>query len=618
MNEEELQKAIEEEEKRRQKEFDEYQYGDDEVRKKRESGEEQLEIPFESRNLARVGAGLAFEVGANSILDLFTAIPGSQQLGSAAINALAQGIRGGKFSFGELLASAAASQIPGLSQAKAITKAGKLARATGQGAVSGAIEATSIAAVDEGRLPTAQEVGLGVGAGGLFGAGFNIAGDKLVDPRVTGMFRDLKARINNPQSSFDLAGTVGAARRKKISKSPGQMSLSDIDETAGMSEEALTDLYLQRRIELGETPPTSPIQYKGKEGQKIARRLATRRITVEDLEPILAERPDIPREKASEYIKLLTAQRRGRNERNQIGKLRRTEKGYVGAIEFLNQKAITKHSGSADEIAAEISAELRTDVTPKDLQKILDNEGTINFQTEGMSKPIPIKNFEDLQKAYLSRLERYDEIPAFEQGHVFAVNNIIKDNNITSLANFSNNLEPEIARSIYRRMDEKAIQEIIDLNNLRIRPKKLKEKDFLIQIAEGNRSRKAKKDPDKVVADLFGTGYGLRESFLNFVYPERSLNNIIPADLKEEFAIRYREELEYLLSNLTTLGAKPGQIGPATADKLRLRAVNEVLKFIEPFEGIDTEDILTRIITTSRLLDKTDMVDPATGLLYGQ
>ena len=141
---------------------------------------------------------------------------------------------------------------------------------------------------------------------------------------------------------------------------------------------------------------------------------------------------------------------------------------------------------------------------------------------------------------------------------------------------------------------------------------------MLTKIAEGNRSRKAQKDPDKVIADLYGTGYGLRESFLNFVEPERSLSNIIPADLKEEFAIRYREELEYLLSNLTTLGAKPGQIGPATADKLRLRAVNEVLKSIEPFEGIDTENILTRIINTSRILDKTDMVDPATGLLYGQ
>tara|TARA_B100000614_G_C14525197_1_gene484234 strand:- start:51 stop:1652 length:1602 start_codon:yes stop_codon:yes gene_type:complete len=214
MNEDELtQEDIDEYNKRRQEEYDEFTKGNEEIRKKQED-DQQLELPLESRKLnpARVGAGLAFEVGANTLLDALTAIPGSQQLGSAAINALAQGIRGGKFSFGEVLASAAASQIPGLSQAKAITKAGKLARAAGQGAVSGAIESTSIAAVDEGRLPTAQEFGLGVGAGGILGAGFNIAGDKLVDPRVTGMFRDLRARINNPQSSFDLAGTVGAAK----------------------------------------------------------------------------------------------------------------------------------------------------------------------------------------------------------------------------------------------------------------------------------------------------------------------------------------------------------------------------------------------------------------------
>ena len=215
MNEDELTKELEVYEKRRQEEYDEATKGNEEIRKKRE-GDQQLDIPglFEARSGARIGAGLAFEVGANSFLDALTLVPGSQQVGSALINAIAQGIRGGKFSFGELLASAAASQIPGLSQAKAVTKAGRLARATGQGAVSGAIEATSIAAVDEGRLPTAQEFGLGVGAGGIFGAGFDIAGDKLVDPRVTGMFRDLKARINNPQSSFELAGTVGAAKAR--------------------------------------------------------------------------------------------------------------------------------------------------------------------------------------------------------------------------------------------------------------------------------------------------------------------------------------------------------------------------------------------------------------------
>ena len=85
------------------------------------------------------------------LIDALTAA-GSQAAGSAVINAIAQGIRGGKFSFGEVLAAAAASQIPGLAQGKAITRAGKLTRAAGEDALSGAIEATGIAAVDKVKL----------------------------------------------------------------------------------------------------------------------------------------------------------------------------------------------------------------------------------------------------------------------------------------------------------------------------------------------------------------------------------------------------------------------------------------------------------------------------------
>jgi hypothetical protein len=174
--EKELREAQEQANRRNEEGFKDLTEG--KIRRKR-TGEddEQLEIPFESRNLGRLGAGLAFEVGANSILDFFTLVPGSQAAGSAVINAIAQGIRGGKFSFGEVLAAAAASQIPGLAQGKAITKAGKLTRAVGEGALSGAIDATSIAAVDQGRLPTAREFALGVGAGGILGAGFQQAGE---------------------------------------------------------------------------------------------------------------------------------------------------------------------------------------------------------------------------------------------------------------------------------------------------------------------------------------------------------------------------------------------------------------------------------------------------------
>ena len=211
--EKELREAQEQYDRENQEIYDEVTKGNEEIRRKRE-GDQQLEIPglFEARSGARIGAGLAFEVGANSILDFFSLVPGSQAAGSAIINAIAQGIRGGKFSFGEVLGSAAASQIPGLAQGKAITTAGKFTKAAATGAVSGGIEATSIAAVDRGELPTIQELGLAIGAGGILGAGFQKVGDEL-DPKVRGLFQDLKARVNGDMSPFDLAGSVGAAKR---------------------------------------------------------------------------------------------------------------------------------------------------------------------------------------------------------------------------------------------------------------------------------------------------------------------------------------------------------------------------------------------------------------------
>ena len=193
--EKELREAQEQANQRNEEGFKDLTEG--KIRRKRTGEEdneefEQLEIPFESRNLGRVGAGLAFEVGFNSLLDALTAVPGSQQVGSAVINAIAQGIRGGKFSFGEVLGAAAASQIPGLAQGKAITKAGRIMRAAGRGAASGAIDATSIAAVDEGRLPTAQEFGLGIGAGGILGAGFQQAGEGASE-----LLKNIRKRVNS-------------------------------------------------------------------------------------------------------------------------------------------------------------------------------------------------------------------------------------------------------------------------------------------------------------------------------------------------------------------------------------------------------------------------------------
>ena len=153
-----------------------------------------------------------------------------------------------------------------------------------------------------------------------------------------------------------------------------------------------------------------------------------------------------------------------------------------------------------------------------------------------MSKPVEIKNIDDLRKAYLARVARYKNIPAFERGHVFAADNIIKDNKVANLTDFKNNLEPEIARSIYRQLDDEALDELIRLNV----DNNFEDIESLYeQILAGNRSRKNLDDPDKVIAALYGRDYGLRESFLNFVYPDRSLGRLIPPDLKAAFTDLY-------------------------------------------------------------------------------
>ena len=130
---------------------------------------------LDPRSGFRTTLGLGVELVGNTGLDAFSFVPGSQQAGSALLNILAQKIRGGKFSKGEVLAAAATSQIPGLSQAKAITKAGKILRGSAKGGITGGITTTSMTAVDEGRAPTIGEFATGVGSGAVLGGMFETA-----------------------------------------------------------------------------------------------------------------------------------------------------------------------------------------------------------------------------------------------------------------------------------------------------------------------------------------------------------------------------------------------------------------------------------------------------------
>ena len=190
LTEEGLEEDIKRNEERRQKEYDEATKANEELRRKQtrrgRGGETQLDIPdlFEARSGLRTTAALGTEIFLNTLVDpLFE--PGTQVAAGTAINWLAQRIRGGELSKGELAAAGLASLIPGGAQGRAITQ---FAKGAGKGALSGAIETAGMAGIDEGRLPTKEELAAGLGIGAAFGGA-------LSTPQATKALQDLRGRI---------------------------------------------------------------------------------------------------------------------------------------------------------------------------------------------------------------------------------------------------------------------------------------------------------------------------------------------------------------------------------------------------------------------------------------
>ena len=178
LTEEGLDEFVKRNEERRQKDYEENKYRNRELqRRQQERDNQQLEIPdmFKAGSTARTLTGLGVEIGGNFLLDAFTFVPGSQQAGSAVLNYLQQVIRGGPISKGEILAAAAASQIPFLQQAKAATRGGKFIRGVAKGSTAGAIDSSVRPIIDEKRAPTVGEFATGVTAGGAFGGMFDLA-----------------------------------------------------------------------------------------------------------------------------------------------------------------------------------------------------------------------------------------------------------------------------------------------------------------------------------------------------------------------------------------------------------------------------------------------------------
>ena len=553
----------------------------------------------EEDNNPRFAESITFEVGANVALDKATAgllvapIPGARPLyalanvaGSGIINYLAQRIRGTEFSLGELATASGLSLVPGGTQAK--TLKGAIGKSTVKGAGLGVTQVTSESLIDTGKLPDAETLVTGGLFGGVAGGLFQTAADS------DEVLKAIGKRIKNP---FDDAITVYAmspkkGSRKGIPDNPEEISAMEAagqtnvfksfaaDPRLGQTDDQIMDAYKAYRGKVGD-PYIEP-KKAFKRGQ------VTRRIKVKDLQPILKEHPEIPKDKVNEYIQFVKDEGKtlGQtmtflNDAYINGKLGVKKLGNL-TVEDLTP--IPTRTGSPQEIAEDMSAILGQNITVKTLDNIIQEKGAITVQIADKDV-MQVTDLESLTKAYMARLQRYKDIPAFERGHVFAAKNIYDDRKVASLSDYKGNLEPEIARSTYNIVDGQSFDDILaDVD--------------LVDILIGNRSRAEKSDPDKVVARLLGTDYGLRESFLNFVYPQRALANKIPADAKADFIDDYVEEM-----NIALMDFDGGQVGVNTLDFIRAAVLKKILP---KYEALN-DDLVEGLITVTNKATGRDM-----------
>ena len=359
-----------------------------------------------------------------------------------------------------------------------------------------------------------------------------------------------------------------------------------------------TDAFLSQQYANLRKQEGNPIQTKLSTAK--ARRQVTRKIKVSDLDLILQEFPDIPKDKANEYIQAIREEERGQNLVAGSPRKGGNGKGLIGTLRWLNSVAMAPNSKTPSDInvkdvADELSAEFNQTITIKTLDNIIQEKGSIPVEIAD-KEIMQVTDLDSLIKAYIRRVERYNSIPAFEAGHVFAAKNIMEDFNIPKnekLANYKGNLEPEIARSIYSMVDDEALKDLLKGSDLEA-------------VVIGNRGRKDESDPDKVIAALYGRDYGLRESFLNFVYPERSLKNKIRDDLKSVFTDIYKEEMELALSDFDGRGGGKGTISPRILDVIRNRVLRD--RVMPYFEEEGLQEVMEALTLTSDKISGRSMV----------
>ena len=359
-------------------------------------------------------------------------------------------------------------------------------------------------------------------------------------------------------------GLVMGTRKPKFT-SPGQQPIDfsysnlneQIEEEPLLTEEDLTD---EEKIRYGQLNAQSAISIEDYLAQFGASTISRKAIRTDMLEPFKAKYGATD-EQVREYVQLAN----------------RNTRDIARTIQYLNYEyKLSQPNADIDDIAAEMSLLFGQNITPETIDAIIQGQGgKILYQTDGMKRrkepAIEITDRESLLQAYVARLNLLNTHGAFDKGHVYAADQILKDNKVSN-ASMYRNLDAEIRASIQQLVSDVEIEQLIN-------GQLTKGTDY-IDVIIGNRSKQAGGDPaDKIFERLYGNAYGLEEDFKNFLFPNQNLANMIHPDLKPLFGKVYTNLVKQKVKDREGAGSGPKlKIGSHALNIIRLEAMQEVLK----------------------------------------
>jgi len=400
-------------------------------------------------------------------------------------------------------------------------------------------------------------------------------------------------------------GGPGSGRKKSGPKftSPGQsyidFSYSNLNEKIKKPEFTEADLTDADRIKYGQMNAETAISIDDYISQFGASTIKRKPLRTEMVEPF-KEKYGATDEQVREFVQLAN----------------RNTKDIAKTVKYLNYEyKLSLPEAYTEDIAAEMSLLFRQDITPETIDAIIEGQGgEIIFQTQGMKDrnedPIIITDRQSLLNAYVNRLNLLNVHGAFDKGHVFAADQILKDNKVSN-ASMYRNLEPEIRASIQQLVSPVELKQLIN-------GQLTKGTDYIDKII-GNRSKQAGGDPaDKIFERLYGNAYGLEEDFKNFLFPKQNLANMIHPDLKLLFGRKYTRLVRNTVKEIESSGEL--KVGDQSLNIIRLQAMKTILQdYVKGTEITEEEEkaqaSLANVQVFLDFVTGRQMVNPETGTI---